>query len=351
MRKTGLLLLGVSVVLLGAVTGTYAVDFKISGQINRAVMYADNGYDDEWFFVDNDNSSTRFRFTGSNDFENNFSVGIIWEVEMQSNPSNRMDIGFEDDTSNVHFDERKTEFWVGHKVGKLWVGQGDMASNGTAEVDLSGTEVITYSGVDGIGGGLTFRDDNNAPIESVGNTRSNFDGLSRVDRVRYDTPRLYGFYGSGSVGNGSIWDVALRYSGDLGFSKLAAAAAYADGGKRFSYDYRYSSSASLLFNFGLNLTASFSRQDFDQSGRDDPYNVFFKVGYKSGKHALSVQWSKTGDLALDGDKGKTLGAGYVFNPWESVDLYGGWNLYQLERRGTEDPDNINAFMIGGRVKF
>ncbi|MGD8521831.1 MAG: hypothetical protein PVF56_11855, partial [Desulfobacterales bacterium] len=73
------------VVFLTLLPSAQAVDFKISGQINRAILWADNGHDDDYWFVDNDNSSSRFRFTGSNEFDNNFSVGIAWEVEMQSN--------------------------------------------------------------------------------------------------------------------------------------------------------------------------------------------------------------------------------------------------------------------------
>ena len=47
----------------------------------------------------------------------------------------------------------------------------------------------------------------------------------------------------------------------------------------------------------------------------------------------------------------TIGVGYVFNAWESVQFYGGWRIHMLERDNISDPDDINAVMIGGRVKF
>ena len=37
------------------------IALKISGQVNRAFLYADNTAVDDFFFVDNDNSSTRVR--------------------------------------------------------------------------------------------------------------------------------------------------------------------------------------------------------------------------------------------------------------------------------------------------
>ena len=167
-------LLMAAVVMVIAVPAN-AVDFKISGQINRAALYADDGSSAKWFFVDNDNSSTRFRFTGDNEFENDWKVGIVWEVEMQSDPSNKVHMGDDgSDFGDVNFDERKMEFWI-EKWGRMWLGQGDTASNGTSEVDLSGTTVAAYSSVSDVGSSFEFQDDGDEIGVSVGQSRSNFD--------------------------------------------------------------------------------------------------------------------------------------------------------------------------------
>jgi len=346
--------LGFIMLALGAVmfsiSPANAVDFKISGQINRAAMYADDGDTAKWFFVDNDNSSTRFRFTGSNDFEHDWKVGIVWEVEMQSDPSNK--VNMDDDGSDiggVHFDERKMEFWV-EKWGRMWLGQGDTASNSTSEVDLSGTTVAAYSDVNAVGGNFEFKDNGTEIGVSVSDSRSNFDGLSRRDRIRYDTPKWAGFYGSGSVANKNRWDTAVRYAGDFGWAKFAAAAAWADfGTSSDTVDGQFSSSASMLFNFGLNLTASYASQDKDGK---DPWNIFGKIGYQFlEKHAASVQWSRTENLEAKDDKGDSFGLVYVFSPWKSVEFYGTYYIHMLERDEGSDPDDINLFMAGGRVKF
>jgi hypothetical protein len=334
---------------LVAVSPANAVDFAISGQVNRAVMYTDDGDEAKWFFVDNDNSSTRFRFTGGNEFDHGWKVGIVWEVQFESNSSSEVSM----DTKNTEvggdsFTERKIEFWI-EKWGRLWVGQGDMASNGTSEVDLSGTTVAGYSSVSDIGGDFEFKNNDVGIGVTVSNSRSNFDGLSRRDRVRYDTPKWAGFQASGSVGQGDIWDVAARYAGDFGWAKLAAAAAWSDGGTRFAYDDQISSSASLLFNFGLNLTASYAKRD---TTNKDPWNIFGKVGYKFlEKHAASVQWSRTENLSAKDDKGDTFGLSYVFSPWKSIEFYANYYLHMLDRDQGGDPDDINIGMGGGRVKF
>jgi len=349
-KKThiGFIILALAAAVL-IISPAHAVDFKISGQINRAAMYADDGNTGKWFFVDNDNSSTRFRFTGSNDFDYDLSVGIVWEVEMQSNASNEMDMDLSGDVGDITFNERKMEFWVGSPWGKVWLGQGDMAANSTSEVDLSGTTVAAYSSVGDVGGGFEFQKNGDGIGTTVGDSRSNFDGLSRKDRIRYDTPKFWGFYASGSTGNSSIWDAALRYAGDFGWAKFAAAGGWSDGGTSQSWDQRFSSSASMLFDFGLNLTASYAYED---KNNKNPWNIFGKIGYQFlEKHAASVQWSRTENLSANDDKGDTLGLAYVFSPWQSVEFYGTYYLYMLDRDEGSDPDDINVFMAGGRVKF
>jgi hypothetical protein len=341
--------LAIIAIALLAITPAQAVDFAISGQINRATMYVDDGSTAKWFFVDNENSGTRFRFTGSNEFDQNWKVGIVWEVEMQSNSSDEVNMDTSGDLGGVTFKERKIEFWV-EKWGRLWLGQGDMSSNGTSEVDLSGTDVAAYSGVADIGGSFEFQDNGEGIGVSVSGSRSNFDGLSRKDRVRFDTPKFWGFYGSGSVGNSSIWDAALRYAGDFGWAKFAAAGAYADFGTSSSTnDNIFSSSASMLFDFGLNLTASYAYRKQDGT---NPWSLFGKVGYKFlEKHAASIQYSRTKSLSAKDDKGDTFGIAYVFSPWKSVEFYGTYYLHMLDRDVGSDPDDINIFFAGGRVKF
>ena len=332
-----------------SIAPAYAIDFTISGQVNRAALYADDGDSAEWFFVDNDNSSTRFRFRGSNEFENGWKVGFLWEVEMQSNASNKVSMDDDSDTTDVHFDERHMDIWI-EKWGTLRLGQGDTATNGTSEVDLSGTAVAAYSSVSDVGGNFVFRDGNDTTGITVSNSRSNFDGLSRKDRVRYDTPRWAGFFASGSIEGQSQWDLAARYAGDFGWARLAAAAGWADFGTSSDVkDWEFSSSASLLFDFGLNFTVSAAKVSQDNK---DPWNLFGKVGYQFlNIHAASVQFSRTENLSNPGDKGDSFGVAYVVTPWKSVEFYGTYYLHMLDLDQGSNPDDINVFMAGTRIRF
>ena len=95
----------------------------------------------------------------------------------------------------------------------------------------------------------------------------------------------------------------------------------------------------MLFNNGLNLTASYAKRSQDGT---DPWNLFGKVGYQFlEKHAASVQYSRTENLSAKDDKGDTFGLAYVFSPWKSVEFYGTYYRYMLDRDAASDPDDIN----------
>ena len=347
-------LVTISIALL-AITPARAVDVAISGQINRAILWGDNGNDTDIKFVDNDNSSSRFRFTGSNDFDEYWNVGIVLEVQIESNSSadTEIDIDEDGDVGNVTFTERKIEFFVNHNTyGRVWLGQGDTASNGTSEVDLSGTDVVNYSSIEDMAGGFNFRTDDNDVVTSVGGAFSNFDGFSRRDRIRYDSPKFGPVYFSASYMNGKSWDAAGRFAHQWdGFGKLAAAAHFTPADNKRDPFKQYSGSISFLHDSGFNITASGGGR-YDVDGRDeDPYNLYGKLGYKIGKWALSADYTYSEHVAADDDEAQSIGVAAVWNIWDSVQFYGSYRWHDLDRQGVSDIEDLIAVMIGGRVKF
>ncbi|MBN9026923.1 MAG: porin [Rhizobiales bacterium] len=169
---------------------------RLSGQVNMGYLGYDDGQQSYGNFVDNDNSSTRARIQlfSSPNFDWRFEA--IFEVEYQPLASNV--VSQLDDRPEWSFDQgdiRKAEAAISNKsYGKLWLGQGSMASDGTAEVDKSGTTVIAYASVSDTAGGYFFRAPGGALSDvTVGDAFNDYDGLSRKFRIRYDTPTFGGF--------------------------------------------------------------------------------------------------------------------------------------------------------------
>ena len=61
-----------------------AIKYKISGQVNRAVVFMDDGEQGDVRNVDSSSSGTRFRFRGSEDLGNGLKVGMYYELQTSS---------------------------------------------------------------------------------------------------------------------------------------------------------------------------------------------------------------------------------------------------------------------------
>lgn len=340
-------------------SGMDQVRLTVSGQVNRGVLVTDDGEDTEAFFVDNDNSSTRIRLLGDARLNDDITAGTVIEVQFESNSTAEVS---QDNQRNVganSFTERKLElFFDSETYGRIWVGQGDTASNGTSEQDLSGVAVVGYSGIADLAGGIQFVDGaGNLSGVTIGDTFNNFDGLSRDDRVRYDTPSLHGAKLSGSVIADNRWDVAAIYSRTLfGAHDFQAAIAYADANDEFD---QVNGSASVLLGGplpGVNVTVAAGQRDFDEGGRNNGNFVYGKVGYlfdpfSFGSTGLAVDYYYGEDVDADGDKSASIGLLAVQNVDRiGTELYAGARNYDLDRDG-ENFDDVNALLVGARVKF
>ncbi len=351
----------------------------MSGQVNRAVLYADDGNEGEFFHVDNDNTSTRFRLVGKGKVTAKFSVGMLIEVQIESNASNKVNIAGHESAiapDGGGFSERKMEAWLAHEdVGKLTLGQGDPASNGTSEVTLSGTDVILYAGIADTAGGQVFRRsnqlDSSQPADgpSIGAVWGNqHDGRSRTDRIRYDSPMIAGFVGSVSHIQGDLWDVALRHAGKFGQFKTSAAIAYVDweqvsasSGSGGTKGQQVNGSISVLHDSGLNVTFSGGTRDndgLDISGasRNSDDHIYVMLGYIAklldvGTTRFAVDYGQANDIDQNDDEITTWGIAAVQNLKDiGTDLYVVYRNHELDRTG-KDFDDINIVMAGARVKF
>lgn len=341
------------------------VKVQIYGQVNQAFLATDDGDSSDYYVVDNDNSSSRMGIIGTAKATDDVTVGAKFEFEYQSNASNvvnqdnKSGQGYANDGTSDAFNDRHIDAWLEHdSFGKLSIGKGSTASDGTSEVDLSGTSVVGYSSVTDMAGGILFYDDDTNMLSAIttGSVFSNFDGLGRDERLRYDSPKFFGFNISGSILSGDGGDIALRYAAQWRDFKFAAAAAYANNDDNNRWDDQFNGSASVLHSSGINFTLAGGERNLDTSGRDDPTFYYAKLGYRQnffsiGESAFSIDYNRTNDLALDGDEADSYGFQFVqnFKEW-GAEYYLGYRYYDLDR-SIVDTDAINAVMSGVRVKF
>jgi len=338
-------------------SGQDRVKLAISGQVNRAVNLIDDGKNTDLYFVDNDTSNTRVRFVGKAIATDDLTLGSRLEVAQTSNESG--DVSQDDEDVDDFFDVRWADVTLDSKrFGKIWLGKGDTASNNTAEVDMSGVDIIAYSSVADPAGGMLFREsrgDNSLTDVTVGDAFNNQDGLSRQNRFRYDTPTFWGFHLAGSAISDQRYDGALFWGGQGYGFKAAAAAAVAEPNQD-NANLKYDGSFSILHEgTGLNLTMAAGLLDRKDEG--DPTNLYAKLGWLTrffsvGQTGFGVDYTRSMNLPTGRDDGYSVGAAAVQQFEEyGTELYLQYRLYSLNRDVAPSVENMNVGTVGARVKF
>jgi hypothetical protein len=184
------------------------------------------------------------------------------------------------------------------------------------------------------------------------NVFDNLDGLSRDDRIRYDTPVVAGLKLSTSWITDDRWDVALRYAGNFGAIKAAAAMAYSERPEPF--DYQINGSVSVWHESGVSFTLATGIRKVDAS--NDPKYGYFKLSYarafcKLGESSIGADLYWGDNVGAAGNDSVSFGGFMVQNlDAYATELYAGIRQYELDNNGP-DLDSVFAFFTGARVKF
>ncbi len=338
-------------------SGEDKVKLAISGQINRAMNIADDGDKTDTYFVDSEASNTKVRFVGTALVNDDLTLGAKLELAFAPNESNTVS-QLDDGESGDFTDQRYADLSLTSKrYGTFYLGKGDTSSNSTAEVDLSGTDLVQYASTADLVGGLFFTQSSNDELTNitVADAFKDFDGLSRKNRMRYDTPNFHGFGLSGSVISDRRWDTALRWGGD-GYGVKAAAAAAVAYLHEDDSDYQYDGSFSVLHQAtGLNFTFSAGTKDTDI--QSDPYNLWGKIGWLTslndfGKTAFGVDYGYSENIESDDYEGETFGVAVVQNFDDyATQLYFQFRNFSLDTKDDPNVSDINVGTVGARVKF
>ena len=127
------------------------MNFKISGQINRAVQHADNGLNTEIRHVTNTNSQNKLRFSGTGKLSDDLKIQAYAELGNNDSGSSSQSVSDADVGNNTGFaTTRYMELRITSKsMGKLYLGHGGDAQDGVVGAgNLSGLGVAMSGGMD-----------------------------------------------------------------------------------------------------------------------------------------------------------------------------------------------------------
>ena len=236
--------------------GNRKVSLTISGQVNRTMMYwNDGGKSNTFFGLDNTNSSSRFGLSGSAKISPTLSAGYNMLIEVTDkartvNANQNSEDGGSRSVQGASGDHllqmRDATIWMeSSSLGRLTMGR--LTNSGhPGVIDLGGASVIA-PGTVLIGNGIRLRDSNgNLTSLSIGGVT---DGVAdfgyRMEGIKYTTPTFAGFVANASIGeslkaqsngitglagdrlyNGQVYGANLLYAGEFSGIRLAAGVGY-----------------------------------------------------------------------------------------------------------------------------
>jgi predicted porin len=233
--------------------GNRKVSLEISGQVNEALLWWDDGTDSDSGIYTNDNSRTRFRFKGDAKINTDLKAGYLLEIGVRGANSKRFDQDDHGGCETLARPETRTQSSCGldvrhsvwyldsKKLGRISTGLTGGAGESVTEQNLAATkDILKYSDIEDTGLGLFAR--------SGGTRLANRSGTSgrtglewrqlirgggdqpgegrRSNMVKYDTPEFFGFTGIVNWGEDDLWEIGARYKNDKfhGFKVLGAIA-------------------------------------------------------------------------------------------------------------------------------
>lgn len=293
--------------------GSRRLSLTMYGQIDRAVLFWNDGFDNGTRGVDNHTSSSRIGFAGQATIKPGWSAGYRLELDIGAPSSSDIFNGSSGEFGTTPF--IRQSYWdiVSKDLGRVAVGFQSPATDDITIINLGSQ--INDAAVHFNNAFKIRLDLLNPPIVTDlawGKIAHNIDSL-RGNFIRYDTPSLYGFLLS-TAWNDDVWDVALRYqTGSDGFRFAGGFGYMKDAALRFQ-DIR--GSASLIhIPTGLYLSVAGGWRDASHTVALDGGDAYFYYA----QAGISRQWIAAGKTTFYVDHGLYKN----FNVGEILSVVGG----------------------------
>jgi len=314
-------------------------EVTLSGQVNVAALAGDAV--DDLTVVDNNTTGSRFRIRTKTAFGSGFTAGLRYELQAQFQQSNDpTELGLNSGGADGTVREvRYADVYIDSPFGKVGIGRGDGAANGTSE---------SYGLLNFLGGAEAH-----LLFNGAGARFSDIDGLSRQNRIRYDSPNFSGFKFAISLDEQEENELALSYDNKFSAGALRTRFGVTTGeGSQQTLDF----SAAYKFSFGLGLAYSTGSRD-TVAGITDSENDWFQISYDFSQFTVSAGFGMEDEaVGATGEvvENELLILSLVWKPASGASVYfnvGDWENGIAAGDVAGENDSSNLFAIGGHFRF
>jgi hypothetical protein len=345
--------------------GNRKVKLEVSGHVNEALIFWDDGVESNQGVYTNDNSRTRFRFKGTGKISDDLEAGYLLEIGVRGANSKRFTQDRPNPADEAGLDVRHSAWFVKSKsLGTFWMGRTGPAAESITEINLAQTkDVAKFSDVEDSALGLNIRSSNGLSGYQFRRVIGDFgDQAGEVERgqiVKYITPEFAGFALTAAWGGDDYWDVGLNYKGEIGDDfKIAAGIAY--GQENIGRGLRDTVAETQIGNCGTARDGDFSIIDCEQIGgsisvmHSSGIYVNFSAGWRQDNEI--VNFFDGGAAAVDDDSTHwSLEAG-IEQKWNSLGKTTLFGQYYEYDGGSTDQRNfadgvVNANVAGQELRM
>ncbi|HET7155650.1 MAG TPA: porin [Hyphomicrobiaceae bacterium] len=376
--------------------GNRRMSLTVSGQINRTVLYWNDGdRSGTYAGLDNVSTSSRFIFSGDAKISPNLKAGfeIMTEWSLGGRTSS-VDQNSPDGSggglsaADGGLGVRRAFWWLEDKnLGRISVGRHN-AGGPVGTIDLGGVSTPSSAAPADVGGGFIVAGTNTRMSAAINPSYGN----DRVEGIRYDSPTIGGFVVQAFWGEDDIWTASIRYAGEAGGFRIAAGIGYEaqdssptqtvqlDNGAR-NLDNEWSASLALMHvGTGLFVQGQYSRSEF-LNGADAKYWLvqagitknWFGLGNTSfyGEYGEATDFIRSGPAAAGGGSPAApnfVNASSEVNFWgigvvqqidaAAMELYLGWRRFDTSVSGILGADavgngssDLDLVHGGARIRF
>lgn len=353
--------------------GNRKVSLQISGHVNMAVMYWDDGLEENTYVIDNSHSASRIRFKGNAKISSDWSAGYYIELQINGGAAGASVNANNDDGGSSSPSTRQSNLYIKSQtfgtvhLGLVSTHMDDLTHNGHF---LAGFHQADWH----YGRGFALVNGATRTTSTISSMVHSFDSENRKDIIRYDSPTLAGFMVGASWGEDDYWEVALKYSGTVGDLKVKAKVAHAnDTDATGNDDDHFKASANVMhMPTGLFVHVAYSEEDLGgatTTGDNEGYMVAAGITQKwnsLGKTSFWGAWVHS-DGKAEGTTVAALGGLITSNEadrWDvgisqkidaaAMELYAVYSdtEFDIVAGGVaQDIQDFKTFAIGARLKF